>query len=134
MTHPQIINPAHLPDPTPFGYSTAVIAPAGGRIAHISGQGGFDRTGALPVDFAAQVALALGNLQAVLDALGAAPAHVVKLTLYVVDHDVTKLPILTEAITTTFAPTLPAQTLVPVPALALPGMLFEVEAVAVLEG
>jgi enamine deaminase RidA (YjgF/YER057c/UK114 family) len=133
MTHPQIINPAYLPDPTPFGYSTAVIAPAGARIAHISGQGGFDRTGALPEDFAAQVALALGNLQAVLDALGAAPAQVVKLTLYVVDHDVTKLPILTEAIITTFAPTLPAQTLVPVPALALPGMLFEVEAVAVLE-
>jgi enamine deaminase RidA (YjgF/YER057c/UK114 family) len=134
MTHPQIINPAHLPDPTPFGYSTAVIAPAGARMAHISGQGGFDRTGALPDDFAAQVGLALGNLMAVLSALGAGPAHVVKLTLYVVDHDVTKLPILTEAITTTFAPTLPAQTLVPVPALALPGMLFEVEAIVALEG
>jgi enamine deaminase RidA (YjgF/YER057c/UK114 family) len=123
-----------LPDPTPFGYSTAVIAPAGARIAHISGQGGFDRTGALPEDFAAQVTLALGNLMAVLDALGAGHAHVVKLTLYVVDHDVTKLPILTEAITSTFAPTLPAQTLVPVPALALPGMRFEVEAIAALEG
>ena len=134
MTHPQIINPAHLPDPTPFGYSTAVNAPVGARIAHISGQGGFDRTGALPEDFANQVTLALGNLMAVLGALGAGPAQVVKLTLYVVDHDVTKLPILTEAITATFAPTLPAQTLVPVPALALPGMQFEVEAVAALEG
>jgi enamine deaminase RidA (YjgF/YER057c/UK114 family) len=134
MTHPQIINPAHLPDPTPFGYSTAVIAPTGARIAHISGQGGFDQTGALPEDFAGQVTLALGNLIAVLDAVGAGHAQVVKLTLYVVDHDVTKLPILTEAITTTFAPTLPAQTLVPVPALALPGMRFEVEAVTALEG
>ena len=132
MTHPQIINPTHLPDPTPFGYSTAVIAPAGARIAHISGQGGFDRTGALPDDFTDQVNLALGNLMAVLDALGASPARVVKLTLYVVDHDVAKLPILTEAITTTFAPTLPAQTLVPVPALALPGMRFEVDAVVAL--
>ena len=134
MTHLQHLNPAHLPDPTPFGYSTAVIAPTGARIAHISGQGGFDRTGTLPADFAAQVGLALGNLLAILDAVGASPARVVKLTLYVVDHDVTKLPILTEAITAKFAPALPAQTLVSVPALALPGMLFEVEAVAVLEG
>jgi enamine deaminase RidA (YjgF/YER057c/UK114 family) len=132
MTHLQHLNPAHLPDPTPFGYSTAVIAPAGARMAHISGQGGFDRTGALPVDFAAQVGLALGNLLAILDALGASPAQVVKLTLYVVDHDASKLPVLTQAITAMFAPHLPAQTLVPVPTLALNEMLFEIEAVVAL--
>ena len=40
----EIINPPQLGDPTPNGYSTAVIVPAGGQLAYISGQGGFDAT------------------------------------------------------------------------------------------
>ncbi len=132
MIHPEFINPAHLPDTTQFGYSTAVIAPAGARVAYLSGQGGFDQTGALSPDFATQVDQAFANLAAVLDAIGANPAQVVRLTVYVVDHDMTKLGPLTQAVTAMFGPHLPTQTLVPVPALALPGMLFEVDAVAAL--
>jgi enamine deaminase RidA (YjgF/YER057c/UK114 family) len=40
---------------------------------------------------------------------------------------------MTEAVKRTFGDALPAQTLVPVPRLALDGMLFEVDAVAVLD-
>ncbi|MGP1356676.1 RidA family protein [Roseicyclus sp.] len=136
MTHParpEAVNPPHLPDPRPFGYSTAVLAPAAGRLAFISGQGGQDATGGLSPDFAAQVAQACANLGAVLEALGAGPERVVKLTVYVVDHDMAKLPVLTRAVRQMFGDHLPAQTLVGVPRLALDAMLFEVDAVALLD-
>ena len=129
---PVIVNPSHLHDPTPNGYSTAVITPGTGRLAFISGQGGQDRTGSLSPDFATQVAQAYGNLAAVLEALGSRPDQVVKLTVFVVDHDMSKLGVLTEAVTRMFGATLPAQTLVPVPKLAIDAMLFEVEAVVLL--
>lgn len=130
---PSIINPPHLPDPTPNGYSTAVVVPAMGRLAFISGQGGQDRTGGLSPDFGAQVAQAYANLAAVLDALCARPDQVVKLTTFVVDHDMSKLGVLTENVVRMFGAKLPAQTLVPVPKLAIDPMRFEVEAVVLLD-
>lgn len=130
---PLIVNPAHLHDPRPNGYSTAVITPATGRLAFISGQGGQDLTGALSPDFATQVRQAYANLGAVIAALGARPRQVVKLTVYVVDHDMSKLGTLTEAVIAMFGADLPAQTLVPVPKLAIDPMLFEVEAVLCLD-
>lgn len=133
MTPLTIHNPPALGDPTPNGYSAAVAAPAGTRLAFVSGQGGQDATGALSPDFAAQVRQAYANLATVLDALGAAPDRVAKLTTYVVDHDESKLGTLTEAVTQMFGDRLPAQTLVPVPRLAIAPMLFEVEAVVALD-
>lgn len=130
---PVIVNPSHLHDPTPNGYSTAVVTPMSGRLAFISGQGGQDRTGALPSDFGGQVKQAYANLAAVIAALGARPDQVVKLTVYVVDHDMSKLGVLTENVTRMFGTKLPAQTLVPVPRLAIEPMLFEVEAVVLLD-
>lgn len=127
------VNPPGLFDPTAYGFSQAVVAPAGARMVHISGQYGADGTGALSPDFAAQVDQAFANLRAALDGVGAEPGQVAKLTIYVVDHEPSKLGTVTGAVVATFGATLPAQTLVPVPALALPGMLFEVEAVAVLD-
>lgn len=130
---PVIVNPSHLHDPTPNGYSTAVVTPTGGRLAFISGQGGQDRTGALSPDFASQVDQAYANLAAVIDALGARLDRVVKLTVFVVDHDMSKLSVLTQGVTRVFGASLPAQTLVPVPKLAIDPMLFEVEAVVLLD-
>ena len=128
-----IVNPQNLFDPTPNGYSTAVIVPANARVAYISGQGGQDGTGALSPDFAVQVEQAYANLRTALDALGARPDQVAKLTIFVVDHDMSKLGVLTENVKQMFGDTLPAQTLVPVPKLAIDPMLFEVEAVVVLD-
>ncbi len=132
-TRLSIVNPPNLFDPTPNGYSTAVIVPAGARVAYISGQGGQDRTGGLSPDFAAQVTQAYANLGAALDGLGAKPDQVAKLTIFVVDHDMSKLGVLTEAVKAMFGDRLPAQTLVPVPKLAVEPMLFEVEAIVVLK-
>jgi enamine deaminase RidA (YjgF/YER057c/UK114 family) len=128
-----IVNPKNLYDPTPNGYSTAVIVPANARVAYISGQGGQDGTGALSPDFAVQVRQAYANLRTALDALGAKPDQVAKLTIFVVDHDMSRLGVLTENVKQMFGDTLPAQTLVPVPKLAIDPMLFEVEAVVVLQ-
>ncbi|MDU0364889.1 RidA family protein [Rhizobium sp. 25PS6] len=128
-----IVNPKNLYDPSPNGYSTAVIVPRQGRLAYISGQGGQDSTGALSPDFAVQVKQAYANLRTALDALGARPDQVAKLTVFVVDHDMSKLEVLTGNVKDMFGEALPAQTLIPVPKLAIDPMLFEVEAVVVLE-
>lgn len=128
-----IVNPQKLYDPSANGYSTAVIMPANARVAYISGQGGQDSTGALSPDFAAQVEQAYANLRTALDALGAKPDQVAKLTIFVVDHDMSKLGVLTQSVKKMFGATLPAQTLVPVPKLAIDAMLFEVEATVVLK-
>jgi enamine deaminase RidA (YjgF/YER057c/UK114 family) len=128
-----IVNPQNLYDPSPNGYSTAVITPRAGRVAYISGQGGQDSMGALSPDFAVQVAQAYANLRTALDALGAKPDQVAKLTVFVVDHDMSKLEVLTRNVKDMFGEALPAQTLIPVPKLAIDPMLFEVEAVVILE-
>lgn len=128
-----IVNPKNLYDPSPNGYSTAVIVPRQGRLAYISGQGGQDSTGALSPDFAVQVKQAYANLRTALDALGARPDQVAKLTVFVVDHDMSKLEVLTRNVKDMFGASLPAQTLIPVPKLAIDPMLFEVEAVVILE-
>ncbi|MGO4659680.1 RidA family protein [Ensifer sp. 2YAB10] len=128
-----IVNPKTLYDPTPNGYSTAVVTPPGARVAYISGQGGQDGTGALSPDFSVQVKQAYANLRTALDALGARPDQVAKLTIFVVDHDMSKLGVLTENVKEMFGTALPAQTLVPVPKLAIDPMLFEVEAIVVMQ-
>ncbi|GLS29726.1 RidA family protein [Neomesorhizobium albiziae] len=128
-----IVNPQNLYDPTPNGYSTAVIMPRNARIAYISGQGGQDGMGALSPDFAVQVKQAYANLRTALDGIGAKPDQVAKLTVFVVDHDMSKLEVLTKNVKEMFGEALPAQTLVPVPKLAIDPMLFEVEAVVVLD-
>jgi enamine deaminase RidA (YjgF/YER057c/UK114 family) len=128
-----LVNPKTLYDPTPNGYSTAVIVPANARVAYVSGQGGQDSRGALSPDFATQVKQAYANLGAALDGIGAKPDQVAKLTVFVVDHDMSKLEVLTRNAKEMFGETLPAQTLVPVPKLAIDPMLFEVEAVVILE-
>jgi enamine deaminase RidA (YjgF/YER057c/UK114 family) len=128
-----IVNPKPLYDPTPNGYSTAVITPPGARIAYISGQGGQDSRGGLAPDFAAQVEQAYANLAAALKGIGARPDQVAKLSIFVVDHDMGKLGVLTSSVVKMFGHRLPAQTLVPVPKLALDAMLFEVEAIVIME-
>lgn len=128
-----VVNPQKLYDPTPNGYSTAVIVPGGARVAYISGQGGQDATGGLSPDFAVQVKQAYANLNTAIEALGARPDQVAKLTVFVVDHDMSKLEVLTRTVKEMFGSTLPAQTLVPVPKLAIDPMLFEVEAVVMLK-
>src|SRR5687768_14067153 len=108
------VNPDNLYDTRPNGYSTATIVQHGARVAYISGQGGQDARGALSPDFGDQVRQAYANLRGAIDALGARPNQVAKLTVFVVDHDMSKLEVLTRTVKENFGDALPAQTLVPV--------------------
>lgn len=131
----KFINPAGLYDPRPNGYSHVVIADlaAPARLVYLAGQGGEDVNGVLSEDFATQVAQALANLRTALDAAGASLAHVAKVSALIVDHDEAKLAIFSTALRAAWgdAPP-PACTLIPVPRLALDGMLFEIEATAIV--
>ena len=128
-----IVNPDGLYDPEPNGYSHVVIAKGGNRIAYIAGQGGEIKKGHLSPDFAKQVEQAYQNLLTVLTAINAKPHQVTKINTYVVNYDQSMLNVMTQYLRQTFRETLPAQTLIPVPRLALDGMLFEVDAVAILD-
>lgn len=129
----RLINPAGLYDPAPNGYSHVVLTAPGVRLAYVAGQGGETATGQLSPDFQDQVRQAFGNLYIALDAAGAAPRDVVKLTALVVDHSEARLHIFGAELAKSFGDgPKPACTLIPVPRLALDGMLFEIEAVAVL--
>lgn len=125
-----LTNPAALHDPAPFGYSHTASAP--GQPVFIAGQYASDATGAaVPGDFATQVDAAFDRLRSALEGVGLGYEHVVRLGTYIVDHDPGRLEILGKALHARFGDRLPAQTLSGVAALALPGMLFEVDAVAV---
>lgn len=128
-----VVNPAGLYDPAPNGYSHAMVAEGGSRIAYIAGQGGEDESGALSPQFADQVKQAYANLRIALNGVGAKPQHVAKINTYVADYDPKMLEVMTHHLVETFGTHLPAQTLVPVPRLALDGMLFEVDAYAILD-
>lgn len=126
-------NPAGLYDPQPNGYSHVAIALGPVRTVYIAGQGGEDAHGVLATGFAAQVRQALANLQTALAAAGARPGDVAKLTVLIVDHTEERLGVFGQALKALWADApLPACTLIPVPRLALDGMLFEIDATAVL--
>lgn len=130
---PAFTNPPGLYDPAPNGYSHVAAVGAGQRLLFVAGQGGENAAGALEPDFRLQLRQAFRNLTTALAAAGAGPDRVAKLTLLVVDHSEARLKLIGDELTATFGPgPKPACTLVPVPRLALDGMLFEVEAIAVL--
>ncbi|MCD0505938.1 RidA family protein [Bordetella petrii] len=126
-------NPDGLYDPAPNGYSHVASISAGTRLVFIAGQGGETADGQLASDFRAQVRQAFDNLNTALAAAQATPRQVAKLSVLVVDHSHERLAIFGEELAHAFGPDIkPACTLIPVPRLALDGMLFEVEAVAAL--
>ncbi|MGL5795406.1 MAG: RidA family protein [Waterburya sp.] len=129
---PKFINPDGLYDPTPNGYSHIAIAPPETRIIYIAGQGGEDENGNLADDFAVQLKQAFTNLRIALNAVGADPEQVVKLTTLVVEHNESKLQQLGEEVKAIWGEQTPTQTLIPVPRLALDAMLFEVDAVVAI--
>ncbi|HEX3666449.1 MAG TPA: RidA family protein [Rhizomicrobium sp.] len=81
----KFVNP---PDwPRPSGYSNGVIE---NGFLFVSGQVGWDGTGAFPPDLVAQIRQALRNICAVIEGAGAAPDRIVRLTWYVTDRQAYK--------------------------------------------
>ena len=102
----------------------------------LAGQVSIDAQGKLvaPGDFGGQVRQVFANLRTALEGAGASPADVSKITIYIVNYKPELRPLIGEARSAVFgAATLPASTLVGVQALAEPGFLIEVEAIAVVD-
>lgn len=129
----EALNPASLPPPP--GYSQLVRI-SGGTTIHIAGQVAWDRDGNLvgEDDFEAQTRQVFTNLVEALRAGGATPADLVKIGIYVVDHDTAKLETIRKVRDGLFGEiTPPASTLLGVQRLAVPGLLIEVDGVAFVE-
>jgi enamine deaminase RidA (YjgF/YER057c/UK114 family) len=125
---PRYINPPGLTRPS--GY-THVVVSSDGRTAYIAGQVAFDSVGQVvgPGDFRAQAAQVFSNLGRALASVGATFGDVMKTTTYITD--VRNLAMLREARARYFdSARAPANTLIPVGALARPELLLEIEAVA----
>jgi enamine deaminase RidA (YjgF/YER057c/UK114 family) len=129
MTKTRFINPEALGKPP--GYTHVVEATAPARIVYVAGQLGFARDGGMSPDFRGQAVQTFENLKHALAAVGARFENVVKLNNYLVD--ISHLPIFRE-VRDSYLPEAdrPASTTIAISALARPGALLEVEAVAVL--
>jgi len=128
----RFLNPKTMAPPP--GYTYVVEATGPNRVIFIAGQLGLDLDNKLvggAGDFRAQCAKAFENLGFALAAVGATFNDVVKINNYLTD--MSHIGIFREvrdAFLHTKAP--PASTTVAISALARPGALFEIEAVAVL--
>jgi enamine deaminase RidA (YjgF/YER057c/UK114 family) len=125
----QIINPAGMAPPT--GYSYAVKK--SGTPLYISGQVAFDGDGKLvgEGDAAAQTEQVFRNLRSVVEAAGGTLDDIVKITVFVTDP--AYRPAIGAARQKHFTDGhYPASTYLVVSALALPSLLVEIEAIAVL--
>lgn len=125
-------NPQGLYDPRPNGYSHLAEFPAGWRIITPAGQGGETEDGHLSNDFREQLAQAVTNTEIVLAAAGATLRDIAKINLLIVNHDREKFRVMTEEVAGAWGDDKPAMTLIPVPALALEGMLVEIDVIAVV--
>lgn len=127
----QLSNPEGLYDPSGNAYSHVAEVRADSRLLFIAGQGGEESNGRLSPVFAEQARQALANLELALASKGASLAQVFKLTLLIVEHSEARLrQWVAEADRAWGTHMKPTCTLIPVPRLALDGMLVEIEAVA----
>lgn len=124
------INPWNWQDQ--YGFSQGWKVEGASTLLFISGQASISAEGRVlhPDDFEAQARLTFQNLQTVLEHAGAPLESVTKLTAYFTDLG--DLAVYSQVHAQLFKDHRPAQTVVQVSALALPGMKLEVEALAVL--
>ncbi len=117
----------------PRGYSNGVAAR--GELLFIAGQVGWDGEERMVSDaFVPQFARALENVRAVLEAAGAKPEHLARVTVYVTDKDLYELDAaeVGREWRRVLGRVYPAMTLVEVSRLLEKGALVEVEATAVI--
>ena len=119
---------------TPRGYTHTVSA-AGSTTVYVAGQVAIGRDGQIvgPGDLGAQAKQVFENLKLALQAAGAGLTDLVKITTFVVNYKPEDRAIIAEVRAEYLSPDKPpASTLVGVQALAVEGLLIEVEAVAVI--
>ncbi len=118
----------------PKGYSNAVVAR--GRQIYVAGQVGWDSEERFSSDdLAEQAAQALRNVVAVLEAAGAGPEHIVRMTWYVTDKSayVAGLKEIGQSYREIIGRNFPAMTAVEVTALVEDRAKVEIECTAVVD-
>ena len=116
------------PDPfEPFALSQAIAV---GDWIFVSGQAAIDGQGEVvgAGDFRLQAETAFDNLRAVLEAAGSGLGDVVKVTIFMTDMQY--FPEVVELRRRYFLAPYPADSIVQVSALAMPQLMFEIEAIA----
>lgn len=114
---------------TPAGaYSPGIIAE--GRFVYVSGQGALDGGAVAATTVEEQTKIVVGKLAAVLESAGATLADVVRCGVYLTD--IRDFAAMDRVYRESFPEPLPARTTIGVAALPLPGMLVEIDCVAVL--
>ena len=126
----QVLQPSGWPKPK--GYANGMAAD--GRIVVTGGVIGWDAEQRLADGFVAQVRQALANIKAILAEGGARPAHLVRLTWYVVDIEEYRanLKMLGQIYREAFGAHYPAMALVQVVRLVEKEARVEIEATAVV--
>lgn len=119
-------------DPDPFAAFRIAQGYRVGELVVTSGQAALDQDGKLVGvgDFDAQAAQVFANLRRVLEAAGSSLEQVIKVTIYLTDMQY--FPRIVELRGEHFSPPWPADTIVEVGALALPELMLEIEAMAVI--
>jgi enamine deaminase RidA (YjgF/YER057c/UK114 family) len=127
--HRELLNPTDL-HPAP-GFSHIAVA-QGSKVVHFAGQLGIGQDFSLVAeDLHGQTAAAMRNLKVAMDAAGVGWDDIVRRTIYTTDP--TQYETITEAIDeVTGGAEHPAQTIVGITGLAVPGCLIEIECTAIL--
>ena len=123
------IQPVDMADPRPrYTHGWRV-----GNTVYVAGQLALDKAGKLvgPNDIGAQTRQVFENIKRVLEGGGATLQDIVKITVFVTD--IRYREPYGEARLQFFPVNPPASTLVQIAALAIPGALIEIEAVAVID-
>ena len=128
------VNPPAIFFSLEHGFSQGVVA-SGRRTLFVSGQTAWDAEKRLigGADLAAQATRAFANVRAVVEAAGATVADVVMVRIYVVDYRPEHAAAVGGAFRDAFADVAPACSWFGGAALADPGFLIEVEAIAVFD-
>lgn len=121
----QYINPDDLPDPSPYGYSHAIVA---NGTLHMSGQVGMDGERNLAGEtITAQARQAFENVATICDAVDRSLQDIVKVTAHIVDpHE--RFEAYDDVYQEQFEAPYPCHTVLGVEQLAAPQYLIELEA------
>lgn len=129
------INPPSMYDSAQYGFSHAALDTRNG-VLHLAGQVAFDDACNVvgPDDLALQTRTALANLRRVLEEAGSGVQHLLRIRVYVKDHTLEKLGVVSAELAAFYGGTTPApNTFIGVQSLALPDLLVEIEGTAVVD-
>jgi reactive intermediate/imine deaminase len=121
-------------DPDPYDQFHIALGYRIGDLVLLSGQAAIDENGNVvgEGDFDAQAEQVFKNLKRVLEAAGSSLTNVVKVNIYLTD--MSYFPKIVELRSRHFSRPWPADTIVGVTALALPELMIEIEATALVDG